>query len=65
VSRRGGDGAAAAGAGLPAVTITCQERFDYASGRVEQQALEQAEAFCVELIDRLDAEVGPRLSEPR
>jgi hypothetical protein len=65
VSRRGGDGAAAASRGLPAMTITCQERFDYASGRVEQQALERSEAFCAELIDRLDAEVGPRLSEPR
>jgi hypothetical protein len=64
-SRRTSAGAVAAAAGLPAITITCQERFDYASGRVEQRALEQAEAFCVELVERLDAEVGPRLSGPR
>jgi Peptidase family M28 len=63
--RRTSDGAVAAAAGLPAMTITCQESFDYASGRVEERALQQAEAFCVELVERLDAEVGPRLSEPR
>jgi hypothetical protein len=64
-TRRTSDAAAASASGLPAITITCQERFDYASGRVEERALTQTEAFCVELVERLDAEVGPRLSGSR
>jgi hypothetical protein len=63
-SRRASDGSAAAAAGFAAITVTCRERFDYASGRVEERALDSAEAFCAELIERVDAEVGPALSGP-
>ncbi len=62
VSRSTGDASAATG--YAAITVTCRDRLDYASGRVHQEALEQAEAFCLELIDRLDEEVGPSLADP-
>lgn len=64
VSRRASDAYAARAAGLPALTVTCRERLDYASGRVDERAMQEAEDFCAELIERLDAEVGPALSEP-
>jgi hypothetical protein len=60
--RRASDGSAAAAAGFAAITITGS---DHASGRVEERALDRAEAFCAELVERLDAELGPALSEPR
>jgi hypothetical protein len=31
---------------------------------VDERALERAEDFCVELIERLDAEVGPSIVAP-
>ncbi len=64
VNRTVGDGAAAAGRGFAAITVTCRDRLDYASGRVDEAALERAEAFLVELIERLDAEVGPSIAAP-
>ncbi|MEA2332019.1 MAG: hypothetical protein QOH58_2157 [Thermoleophilaceae bacterium] len=64
VSRSASDAYAARAAGFPAITVTCRERRDYASGRVDEQALERAESFCADLIERLDAEVGPGLSRP-
>jgi hypothetical protein len=64
VSREASDGFAAAAAGVPAITVTCGERSDHASGRVDELALELAEAFCAELIERLDAEIGPSLRAP-
>lgn len=64
VSRSASDGSAATGAGYAAITVTCQERPDYTSGRVDEAALERAEHFCVELIERLDAEVGPSIAAP-
>jgi hypothetical protein len=64
VSRSASDASAATAAGLPAITITCRDRLDYASGRVDELALERAEAFCVELVRRLDADVGPSLRAP-
>lgn len=60
-SRSPSDAYAAGALGLPSLTITCQDRLDYASGRVEERVLEQAEGFCAELIERLDAELGPSL----
>jgi Peptidase family M28 len=62
VSRSTSDVAAAAG--YAAITVTCRDHLDYASGRVHEQSLEQAEAFCLELIERLDEEVGPSLVAP-
>ena len=49
---------------MAALTVTCRDRLDYASGRVDEAALERAEAFLVELIERLDAEVGPSIAAP-
>jgi hypothetical protein len=64
VNRSASDAAAASAAGIPALTVTCRDRIDYASGRVDEQALERAEGFCLELIERLDAEVGPSIVAP-
>jgi hypothetical protein len=64
VNRAASDGAAATGRGFAAITVTCRDRLDYASGRVDEAALERAEAFLVELIERLDAEVGPSIAAP-
>jgi hypothetical protein len=63
-SRSASDAATAATKGFAAITITCRERGDYASGRVEERALDEAEAFCAELIERIDAEVGPSIVAP-
>jgi hypothetical protein len=62
VIRSPSDGYAARSAGLPAITITCRGRLDYVPARVDSDAIERAEAFCAELIQRLDAEVGPDLA---
>ena len=59
------DGYAARAAHLPAITITCRDNRGYASRRLTERSLAQAEAFCLELIRRLDAEVGPDLSPRR
>ena len=64
VARSASDASAATGAGFAALTVTCRDRLDYASGRVDEAALERAEAFVVELIERLDAEVGPSIVAP-
>jgi hypothetical protein len=64
VGRSAGDASAATAAGFAAVTVTCRDQLDYASGRVDERALERAEQFCVELIERLDAEVGPSIVAP-
>ena len=63
-SRAASDASAAGTNGYAAVTITCRERGDYASGRVAEESLERAEAFCAELIERIDAELGPSLAAP-
>jgi peptidase M28-like protein len=56
--------------GYPAVTITCRNVLDYVPdhhqatdtpGRVEQAALERALGFCDELIERVDAQLGPEI----
>jgi Peptidase family M28 len=64
VNRAPSDGYAARSAGLPAITISCRGRLDYVAERVDEEALERAEAFCAELIQRLDAEVGADLAAP-
>jgi hypothetical protein len=64
VNRAPSDGYAARSAGLPAITISCRGRLDYVPARVDEQALERAEGFCAELIQRLDAEVGADLAAP-
>lgn len=55
-SRHPGDGAAALWRGLPALTIWAE------GDRPSQAGLDHAHAFCRELLARLDAEVGPRVS---
>jgi hypothetical protein len=64
VSRSASDASAATAAGFAALTVTCRDQLDYASGRVDERALDRAEEFCVELIERLDAEVGPSIVAP-
>ncbi|MBA3263969.1 MAG: M28 family peptidase [Thermoleophilaceae bacterium] len=64
VSRSASDASAAGATGFPAITVTCRDRLDYASGRVDEQALQRAESVCAELIERLDAEIGPSLAAP-
>jgi hypothetical protein len=72
-SRSASDGAVARAAGFPAITITCKSRLDYTPGhhspsdlsdRIDDDALERAYGFCCELIERLDATVGPDLQRP-
>ena len=55
---------AARSAGLPATTISCRGRLDHVPARVDRDALERAGGFCIELIQRLDAEVGADLAAP-
>jgi hypothetical protein len=52
VNREPSDGYAAASAGLPSVTLSSTEN------RLEEDTLSQAEAVCVELIERLDEELS-------
>jgi Peptidase family M28 len=63
-NRSPSDGYAARSAGLPAITIGCRGRLDYVPARVDPDSIARAEAFCAELIRRLDAEVGPDLAAP-
>jgi Peptidase family M28 len=62
VHRSASDGYAARSAGLPAITITCRGRLDYVPATVDPEAIQRAEGFCAELIQRLDAELGPDLA---
>ena len=62
INRSASDGYVARSRGLPAITITSRDERGYAGPRVEEGAIERAEAFCAELIARLDAEVGPELA---
>ena len=55
------DGYAARSAGVAAITISCRDEHGSASRRLDEDALSAAEAFCLDLIARLDAEVGPAL----
>jgi Peptidase family M28 len=64
VSRAASDAYVARTTGYPAITITCRDDRDHLPGRVEQEAIERAEGFCAELIDRLEAEIGPDLAAP-
>jgi Peptidase family M28 len=64
VNRVPSDGYAARSAGLPATTISCRGRLDYVPARVDREALERAEGFCIELIQRLDAEIGADIAGP-
>jgi hypothetical protein len=50
-----GDGYAARLRGLAAVTVSCRGPD---GPSIEENAIERAEAFCVQLITRLDAELG-------
>jgi hypothetical protein len=63
-SRAASDASAAGAAGYAAITVTCRDSGGYASGRVAEESLEKAEAFCAELIERIDAELGPSLAAP-
>jgi Peptidase family M28 len=55
------DGYAARSAGIAAITISCRDEHGSASRRLDEDALNAAEAFCLELIGRVDSEIGPAL----
>jgi hypothetical protein len=68
--RTNSDAYAARFRGYPGVTITCRGAMGYApehhrpgdtADRIDDKALERAYGFCCELIERIDAEVGPEL----
>jgi Peptidase family M28 len=70
VSRTASDAYAARLRGFPAVTVTCRNALGYAPehhrptdtpDRIDDRALERAYGFCCELIDRIDAQLGPEL----
>jgi hypothetical protein len=61
VNRAPSDGYVARAAGLAAVTISCRNELDCAPRRLDLESLRRAEAFCAELIARLDSELGPEL----
>jgi Peptidase family M28 len=62
VNRAPSDGYAASAAGLPAITITCRDERDVAARGLDVESLRRVEAFCAELIARIDAELGPNLA---
>jgi hypothetical protein len=73
VARNVSDAFAARSAGFPALTITCKGRLDYSPthhqvsdlpDRIDDEALDRAYDFCAELIERIDATVGPDLDRP-
>ena len=55
------DGYVARSAGTAAITVSCRGRRGEVSARLDEEALAAAEAFCLELIDRIDGELGPEL----
>jgi hypothetical protein len=63
VHRSASDAYAARLGGLPTITITSGDKRDQAPGTIEGEAIYAAEAFCAELIARIDAQVGPGLAE--
>jgi hypothetical protein len=67
------DAVAARRAGFPAITVTCRGPRDDAPNlhrdtdtpeRVEDEALARALGFCSELIELIDEEIGPDVSDP-
>jgi hypothetical protein len=73
VNRTASDAGAARSKGYPAITITCRNVLDLVPdhhqasdtpGRIEGAALERALGFCDELLERIDAQLGPALREP-
>jgi hypothetical protein len=70
VSRSASDTYAARLRGYPALTITCRNALGYTPehhrptdtpGRIDDDALERTDGFCSELIQRIDAHLGPEL----
>jgi Peptidase family M28 len=55
------DGFAARSAGIASITVSCRSEAGDASARLDERALGGAEAFCLELIGRIDSELGPEL----
>ena len=55
------DGFAARSAGIASLTVSCRTEAGGAAARLDEQALRAAEAFCLELIGRIDGELGPEL----
>ena len=73
VERGASDGYVVRAKGLPAITVSCRNALDYTPqhhqpddtpDQIEEESLERAYGFCCELVERLDAEIGPDLAEP-
>jgi hypothetical protein len=62
VNRAASDGYAARSAGMPSLTVTCRDELGVAGRRLDEESLARAESFCLELIRRLDAQIGPDLA---
>ena len=62
VGHSASDGYAARLRGFAAVTISCRGPDGRGDPGVEESAIERAEAFCVQLMASLDAELGPELA---
>ena len=70
VARTTGDAAIARSRGLRAISISCLNELGYAPQyhapgdtpeRIDDRALDDAYEFCCQLIERIDAELGPEL----
>jgi Peptidase family M28 len=55
------DGFAARSAGIASITISCRSKGGDATARLDERALGAAEVFCLQLIERIDSELGPEL----
>src|SRR5919204_202905 len=73
-SRARSAGAAARAGGFPGITVPCRNALDYVPEhhqpsdtveRVDPDALERAYGFCGQLIERIDASIGPDLELDR
>ena len=71
ISRHATDALVPRSAGYPAITITSRNALDYAPhwhqptdtpDRIDLDSLERTYAFCGELLERLDASIGPDLA---
>jgi Zn-dependent M28 family amino/carboxypeptidase len=59
------DSSAARSARYPAITICCREGSLPPADEVDVEAFDDAYAFAAELIERIDAEIGPELDPDR
>jgi peptidase M28-like protein len=61
-SREGSDALIARTVNFPAISIGARNAIDYAPEQIDEEALERTYEFCGELLERLDASIGPELA---